>query len=69
MLEYLNTAIAAYNAVLITGKSYQLTNPDGSSQQVTRANLPDIEQAISYWQSQIDEYDGKRGPVYVRPKF
>lgn len=69
MLIYRDQAIQALNAVMTTGESYEITQPDGSKQRVTRANVKDIQSTIDYWHYQIMQLEGRGGPVYVRPTF
>ena len=47
MIQYRNQAITALNAVMTSGKSYEITHADGSKQRVTRANINDIKSVIN----------------------
>ncbi|WP_022656126.1 DUF6148 family protein [uncultured Desulfovibrio sp.] len=54
---------AAYRAAS-TGKSYTI---DGRT--LTRYELPEIRQQLTYLENQLAALDGKRGPVFVRAQF
>ena len=69
MIGYRDQAISALQADMISGSLYEITHADGSRQQVTRANIAEIQQVIYFWQQELDILDGKRGPLHVRPNF
>ncbi len=54
---------AAYKAAS-TGKSYTI---DGRT--LTRYELPEIRQQISYLENELAALNGRRGPVFVRARY
>jgi len=69
MVLFRDQAIAALQAVMISGSSYEITHADLSRQRVTRANIAEIKDVIHFWSDQISLIDGKGGPLHVRPNF
>ena len=54
---------AAFRAAS-TGKTYTI---DGRA--LTRYELPDIRQQLTYLENELAALDGKRGPIFVRAQF
>lgn len=69
LIQYRDRALEALNAIMITGKSYELVQPDGSKQRVTRADVEEILKTINVYEHQLLKAEGRGGPLHVRPNF
>ena len=69
LIQYRDRALEALNAIMITGKSYELVQPDGSKQRVTRADVEEILKTINVYEHLLLQAEGKGGPLNVRPNF